>query len=806
MIKNYFFSALRNFKRNKGFSFLNILGLALGIVASLLIIQYVKYERSYDTFNSKSDRIYRIQYNSYQNGRVNFECAAAVPAVGPAMKENFTEIEEFVRLMPTGAVMRYNHPDQGIVSYREVNNIQVTESSVFKISDIDFVSGNPETCIDGPGKLAISQKVAKKYFGDEEPIGKSLTMDGTRLLEVTAVFKDLPTNSHIKFDFLASNEVFDEFDGWDWRNSWGWYDHNTYVLLKEGVDYKEFQAKWDVYLEETRGEDWKKHNHRSEFILQPLLDIHLYSNLLQESRPEEQGDGEAVYFLTIIAFFILVIAWVNYINLSTAKSLERANEVGVRKVMGAFKNQLTVQFLVESFMLNMIASSIGVVMVVLIWPFFADLTGRSMELDMIYSPEFWGTALLLFAAGTLLAGFYPAMVISSFKPATVLKGKVFKTSKGTMLRKGLVVFQFTISIILISGTIIVLQQLSFMKNEDLGININKTLVIKGPGAIDSTYQHKLESFHNETARISGVKSLTASTNVPGDEIFWTNGIRRLSGNTDAGMTVYIVGIDHRHIPAYDLKLLVGRNFSEEFNDKDKVIMNRALSEVLEYGTPEEAVGKKVRLGGDTLEIAGVIEDYHQMSLKNDKAPLVYRLTESNSFYSFKIESKNYRNVLEDIESQWAGFFAGNPFDYFFLDEFFNRQYDKDKQFSQVFSIFSFLAIFVACLGLFGLASFMTSQRTKEIGIRKALGSSIQGIVTLLSGGFTKLVLIANLFALPAAWWMMERWLQGFPYRIDVSIVVLISSGVLVVVIALLSVSYQTVKAALVNPADTLRYE
>jgi putative ABC transport system permease protein len=578
------------------------------------------------------------------------------------------------------------------------------------------------------------------------------------------------------------------------------------VLLKEGVDYKALQAKWDVYLEEVRGEDWKKNNYRQEFILRPLLDIHLHSNLLQESRPEEQGDSEAVYFLTIIAFFILVIAWVNYINLSTAKSLERANEVGVRKVMGAFKNQLTAQFLMESFVLNLLATVIGVLLVIIAWPFFADLTGRNIEFTMITAPEFWGTAILLFLGGTLLAGFYPALVISGFKPVEVLKGKVFKSSQGTLLRQGLVVFQFTVSIILISGTIIVLQQLAFMKNKELGINIHQTLVIKGPGAIDSTYNQRLESFHTETTRITGIQSMSASSNVPGDEIFWTRGIRRTSGNTDAGMTVYIVGMDHNYIPSFNINLLAGRNFSKDFNDDKKVILNRSLSQVLDFASPEEAIGQRVNLGGDTLEIAGVIEDYHQMSLKNDKAPIVFIPINANAYFSFKIETDNYRNVLADIESEWADFFPGNPFDYFFLDEFFNRQYDKDKQFSQVFTIFSFLAIFVACMGLFGLASFLTSQRTKEIGIRKALGSTIEGIVALLSGGFAKLVLISNVFALPIAWWMMDTWLQSFPYHIDVNVIVLLLSGLLVVLIALLSVSFQTVKAALLNPANTLRYE
>lgn len=805
MLKNYIRSAIRNFQKNKGFSFLNIIGLAIGIASSLLIMQYVKYEKSYDTFHNDSDRIYRVQYNGYSNGNLNFECAAAVPAVGPALKDNFDEVIEQVRLLPTGAVVSYNDPSTGFVSFREINNIQVTEPSLFKIFNIEFISGNPETCIDGSGKVAISAKAANKYFGDREPIGQTIEFDGENALEVTAVFKDLPNNSHIKFDFLVSQAFFNDMDP-DWQTNWGWYDHNTYVLLKEGVDYKELQTKWDEYVVSVRTEAWEKYNSNQEFILQPMLDIHLYSDLLQESRPEEQGDGNAVYFLTIIAFFILLIAWVNYINLSTAKSLERANEVGVRKVMGAHKNQLTIQFLMEAFILNLVASIIGVMLVVFSWPVFTELTGRDMAFTMIYDPQFWGFVTLLFVGGTILSGFYPALVISSFKPVTVLKGKIFKSSKGAFFRKSLVVFQFTISVVLIAGTIIVLQQLRFMRNKDLGININQTLVIKGPGITDSTFTDQFQSYKTETSRIPGVLGMTASSNVPGNEIIWTRGIHRLSGNTDASATVYNIGIDHDYIPSFNLTLLAGRNFSEDFNDDDKVIMNKSLATVLDFQDMEAAIGEKIRLGGDTLEIAGIIDDYHQMSLKNDKAPLVFRLMTSNSFFAYKIESSNYQQVLEDIETEWSVFFPSNPFDYFFLDEFFNKQYDSDRRFGTVFSIFSFFAIFVACMGLFGLASFMTNQRTKEIGIRKALGSSVNGIVALLSSGFAKLVLVSNLFALPLAWWVMDKWLQGFPYHIEVSLMVLLLSGFLVIIIALISVSFQTVKAALVNPANTLRYE
>jgi putative ABC transport system permease protein len=807
MLKNYIRSAIRNFSKNKGFSLLNIIGLAIGIASSLLIMQYVKYEKSYDKFNTNSDRIYRLQYNNYSNGELNFECAAAVPASGPALKENFAEVLEQARLLPMGAVVSYDDPVMGLTSFREVNNIQVTESSIFKIFNIEFISGNPETCIDGGGKVAISAKAAEKYFGQAEAIGQTITFDGGNEFEVSAVFADLPSNSHIKFDFLISQDYFSQWFGdRDWQGIWGWYDHNTYVLLDEGVDYLDLQSRWDDHLLAVRGAEWAENNSRQEFILQPLHDIHLYSNLLQESRPAEQGDGDAVYFLTIIAFFILLIAWVNYINLSTAKSMERANEVGVRKVMGAGKNQLTIQFLMEAFILNLTAAILGVLMVFLTWPVFTELTGREIAFTMIYEPQFWGFVALLFIGGTILSGFYPALVISSFQPVKVLKGKIFKSSKGAFFRKSLVVFQFTVSVVLIAGTIIVLQQLRFMKNKDLGININQTLVIKGPGITDSTYTDKLESFKTETNRITGVMGMTASSNVPGNEIFWTNGIRRLSGFTENVGSVYKVGVDHDYLPSFKLTLLAGRNFSKDFNDDDKVILNKSLATLLNYTDMESAIGEKVSLGGDTLEIAGIIDDYHQMSLKNDKAPIVFFLSTSNNFFAYKIDTDNYQKVLTDVESQWAEFFPGNPFDYFFLDEFFNKQYDSDRRFSSVFSIFSFMAIFVACMGLFGLASFMTSQRTKEIGIRKALGSSVQGIVGLLSSGFVKLVLVSNLFALPLAWWVMDLWLQSFPYHINVSFAVLLLSGFLVIIIALLSVSFQTVKAALVNPASTLRYE
>lgn len=809
MFKNYLKSAFRNFFKHRTFTFLNVIGLSLGLSASVLILQYVRYEKSYDTFHSDLENIYRIQYNIIQNGKVRVECAAAVPAAGPALKDNFPEVKQFTRLYPVSGVMAYESPERGYISFRE-EKMQITDPAIFEVFDFELLRGNPETSLQGPNKAVISENAAKKYFGDEDPIGKSISWgswDGQISMEITGILADVPENSHIKFDILLSFQTLNDMTEDASETAWGWYDFNTYVLLESETPVAELQAKWDEYLQNEHGERWEKSNSKNEFILKPLKDIHLYSNLLQESEPEEQGDAEAVYFLTIIAFFILIIAWVNYVNLSTAKSFERANEVGVRKVMGAEKGQLIRQFMAESFLINLLATTIAVIAVVFCWPIFANLSGRNIPLEYILDAQFWLLVSGLFIVGTLLSGFYPAMVLSSFKPISVLKGKIAKTEKGNIMRKSLVIFQFVSSVVLISGTIIVYQQLNFMKSRDLGIDINQTLVLEGPGITDSLYDQTLESFKHEILRIAGVKQITASSNIPGDEIFWTRGIRRLQGGPESSLTIYNVGIDHDYVPAYDLKLVAGRNFDKNFpNDNERVLINRELSESLDFNSPEMALGHMVRLGGDTLEIAGVLENYHQMSLKSKVTPLVFRLTTGSSFYSLKIESDNAQDVLASIKEPWETFFAGNPLDYFFLDSFYNKQYESDRQFGQLFGIFSLLAIFVASLGLFGLASFLTIQRTKEIGIRKVLGSSVSNIVLLLSKGFIQLVLISNLIAWPLTWWLMESWLQSFPYRIDINPMLFLGAGLGVVVIAFLSVGTQTLKAALLNPTESLKYE
>lgn len=808
MIRNYILVAFRNFQRQKSYTLLNIVGLSLGLAASLLIFQYVKYERGFDTFHSRAKDIYRIQYNGWQNGKLNFESAVAVPAATSALKDNFPEVEEYTRFLPLGGVLMYEKPGEEPIVFREEKAL-FADTMMFKVFDFKLLQGNTTTCLKGINKVILSESIARKIFQNEDPIGKRLLFNGNDVLDVTGVFADVPENSHLKFDFLVSYETINARTENQSATSWGWYDFYSFVLLKPNTNVKALQAKWDEYLVKNRKEEWDKYNRKQEFLLKPLTDIHLKSKLLYETSPEELRDGNSVYALSIIALFILIIAWVNYVNLATARSFNRANEVGVRKVVGAFRSQLIVQFVTESVILNIIATVLALGLVILLWAPFSSLTGWHIPTNYLMQKDFWILGIVLFLFGALLSGFYPAIVLSSFKPVAVLKGKVISSSGGNFLRKGLVVFQFVTSVILISGSLIVYQQLNYMKNKDLGVSIDRTLVLKGPDVlVDSLYTKNLEAFRTEVLRIPGIKGIAGSQNIPGVENYWTMGIKRLNGGPEGWNTVTHIGFDYEFVPQYNIKVIAGRNFDREFpSDEKKLMLNRAAAKELEFDDPSKAIGEKVISGGDTLEVVGVLEDFHQMSLKTAIIPLVCRLRpNAGSFYSIKLETADYKETLEAIQHPWDTFFPGNPLDYFFLDQFFNRQYARDDRFGEVFTIFTGLAIFIASLGLVGLASFMTVQRTREIGIRKVLGSSASGIVALLSRGFMQPVLIGIAIACPLGWWVMDRWLQSFPYRTNIQLWVFAFSGVLVLLIAFLSVSSQTLKAAMTKPAETLKHE
>ncbi len=803
MLYSYFRTALRSLLKNKVFSFLNIFGLAIGMACCMVIFQYVTYEQSYDKFHSNHENLYRVNYHYYKNGENIFECAAAVPAVGRAMRDNFPEVEEFSIAFPVSGIITYQDK-----SFRE-SKMQLVTPSWLEMFDWPLLRGDIKTALDGPRKAVLTESTAKKYFGDEDPLGKYMKF-GDRQFLITGITKDVPKNSHITFSILISHSTLKEGGDDSSETSWGWYDHNTYVSLKPGTDAEAFDARFNEWLLNERGERFKEYNYSQTFPLQAITDIHLGAEYLQESQPEEKGDAQSVYILGVLAIFILVIAWVNYINLASAKSLERAKEVGVRKVLGAYRSQLIRQFITESIVVNLIAAVFSVLIVSLVLPYFNQLTNSPLSLALIFNS---GTLLLViavFLAGAFLSGLYPAFVLSSFKPITVLKGKFRSSGSGNMLRKTLVAFQFTASVFLIAGTFIVYKQINFLKNYDLGFDMEQTLVLRGPGVlqVDSLWNNYVEGFKNSVTGMASVESFSTSTNVPGNEIFWTNGAKRAEAPDTDFKTMYNVGIDYDYVSSYGIELVVGRSFDKNFpTDTAAAVLNVAGIEFLGFESPEEALGKKVTHNGIDKTVVGVLANYNQMSLKTEVAPIIYRLNEaSDSFFSMKLVGGNNARTTEEVARVWEQFFPGNPFDYFYLDAFFNRQYAKDDQFGAAFSIFSGLAIVVSCLGLFGLSAFSALQRTKEIGIRKVLGASIPNILLLLSREYLWLIGIGVVLGVPLIYFFMDYWLNDFAYRTSMGWLSFAGTAAIVFVVALVTVGYQTLRSARANPSKTLRYE
>jgi putative ABC transport system permease protein len=800
MFKNYVLTTLRNISRRKGFSMLNVLGLSIGLAASLLIMQYVKDEFSYDDFHASKENIYRVQYDRYRDNELVLQCATTFPKVAPTLLADYPEVQKACRLY-----LRYGG---GVIRYDDIqmkeDNLFTADQSFFDIFSYPLLKGDRATALKEPNTAVVEEKTAHKYFGDADPIGKRLKFGNREEYEITGVIRS-PENSHLKFSFLLSYPTLVKLYGPDVEQAWGWYDFYTYIQLSPGADPKALEAKFPDFIKKYGAEGDDK---KIKFSLQRLTDIHLNSDLLQEARVN--GNGRSVYFLSIIAFFILVIAWVNYINLATARAVERAKEVGVRKAIGAGRLQLMGQFIAEALIVNFGAVITAVALMSATIPLFNTLSGKALTTSILTDPTLWYTAAALFLAGSALSGLYPAFVLSSYQPARVLKGSMKGTHEGLLLRKMLVVMQFVASVALIAGTLIVYNQLQFMQNRDLGVDIDQVLVINAPGVTDtSTYVSQLRSFKSEVQRHPNVQSFTASSEVPGNLIYWTNGGKRIGGDQELpSIVMYRMGIDHNFFNTYKNKVLAGRVFSEDFTaDTSNVILNRKAVEVLGFNTPENAVGGQVKIGDDTLTVVGVVENYHQEGLKsNFRQTAFHLLPENHSYYSVKVQAKDIDQTLAYIKEKYNQQFPENPFDYFFLDTFFQRQYQTDRQFGQVFGFFALLAIFVASLGLFGLASFTASQRTKEIGIRKVLGSTVPNIFLLLSKDFLKLVVIANVIAIPLVVYFMDKWLHTFAFRITIGYWIFLVSAVLTLLIALITVSFQSIRAAMANPVKSLRYE
>ncbi|MBC8152048.1 MAG: ABC transporter permease [Bacteroidetes bacterium] len=810
MLRNYLKIAWRNLLRNKAFTAINIAGLSIGMATCLLISLFVLDELSYDRFHQKADRIVRVVFRGTMNGEKMRE-ASVMPPVAQTLRADYPEVLEAARLRGSG-VARVTYANK---MFQE-EKLAYADSNFFQVFTLPLLKGDAKTALLQPNTVVITSIVAQKYFGSDDPIGKILTFkDVPTPYTVTGVMAPIPANSHFHFDLFASMASLPEAKAPNWLQS----SYHTYLVLPAGYDYQKLQAKLPQVTEKYMASqfekmmgvslaDIRKKGNDFGLFLQPLTDIHLRSDLKPESQLEPGGDIRYVYIFGAIALFMLLLACINFMNLSTASATKRAKEVGIRKVMGSEKGRLVGQFLAESTLLTVLSLVLAVGLVWLTLPFLNDLSGKTLRLNFGQTPWLLPGLLLFGLLVGVLAGSYPAFFLSSFKPIIVLKGSVAATSGrgGISLRSGLVVFQFFISFLLLVGTTVVYRQLGYIQNTKLGYDNEQVLVVQGTWSLA-----KNEAvFKRQLLQDSRVVRASVSGHLPtGPSNDGQFSVFPDSQNEQVARVIRY-GIDYDYLPTLGMKVVTGRNFSPAFGtDSSGVLVNETAARTFGWG--KNAVGHTLNSPNQqgeviTYRVIGVVQDFHFRSLHERIAPLAMVLGDNAGSVIVKAKTKDMAGLLASVKTQWQTFKPDEPFRFSFLDKSYQATYQAELKTGRILGLFAGLTIFVACLGLFGLATFTAEQRTKEIGVRKVLGASVMSIVGLLSKDFLKLVLIAIVMASPLAWYAMNRWLQDFAYKIDIEWWVFALAGLLAVGIALLTVSFQSIKAALMNPVKSLRSE
>ncbi len=796
MFKNYLKTAFRNIKRQKGYTFINIAGLAIGIATVTLIMLYIQFELSFDRYHKNADQIFRVilEFPEYYQGQNR---AAISPApLAAALVDDFPEVISATRFRPS---------DDVLLSYGQKrffeNNFCFTDPATFDIFSFELLLGDPETALNAPNSIIISEQMAEKYFGNEEPLGKILNYEDRYDFQVTGVLKKIPQNSHFTMDFVAPFETYGEITGSDFTR-WGISGYYTYFLLRRDADPVKLESKLSAFLEKYWDE---KHDVHDRYFIQPLTEIHLHSNLMAEITAN--NDIKYIYLLASIAFLILIIACINYMNLATARSVQRGKEVGVRKVIGAQRNQLVRQFFCESMILTIIALLVSILLINLALPAFNLFVEREMAFNITtnFQLVLWVFVLMVFIG--LFAGGYPALAISSFKPVAVLTGKFKGGSKGTMLRNTLVVIQFAISIILIISTVVVRNQLDYIKNRNVGYKRDQIVVLT---VRDTEARKNIEAIKTELLNSPNILSAASSRYLPNR--IGAQGIARWPGKPkDLELPIYASTVDYDFIGLFEIKIVKGRNFSRKFpsDANGAFLLNEAAVKALGWEIP---VGRDfyhtLHHERGSGKIVGVMKDFHLHSLHQKIEPLYFFLdpNKKHSYLSLKIRANNIPETIAFIEDKMKVFSPKYPFDYNFFDVLFDQAYKSERKIESMFRTFALIAILIACLGLFSLASFTIEQRSKEIGIRKVLGASVIGIVRLLSKEFLKWVLIANIVAWPVAYFTMNKWLQDFAFKTDLSFFTFLVSALVALGIAFLTIGYQALKAAIANPVEALRYE
>jgi putative ABC transport system permease protein len=804
MFKNYLKIALRNLHRFRTYSLINITGLIIGMACFILVFLYVQDELSYDRYHENSRQIYRITAEANITGQ-NMQTATTPAPLAPTLTDEFPEVLGAVRFLCS------HSGRDSLIAYGEKkfyeSRFLYADQNVFDIFSFKLIKGDPETALKNPHSIILTEEMAKKYFGNEDPLGKVMTVNNRSDFQITGVLRRIPHNSHFRFDFLASFATLTEADKSISQN-WGDLSYHTYLLLAEGSSPVELESKLPLIVKKYVSKFFESYLGNVEnmtsmfkFHVQPLTGIHLHSQLLGEI--EANSDINYVYIFSAVAFFILIIACINFMNLATARSSCRAKEVGMRKVVGAQRSQLIGQFLGESFLLSFISLLLAIGLVEILLPAFNAISEKEISLN--YSQS-WivliGLVGMAFVVG-FLSGSYPAFLLSSFRPIEVLRGKVKSSLAVPFLRKILVIFQFSVSVILITGTVVIRDQLIYIRNKNLGFDKEQLVAIPlRSNEIIRNYQ----SIKNELLQYPDIVKVSASSTLPGRGL-GTSVFRPEGASDDNCLLMYNISVDYDFIKTLGIELLAGRSFSKDFSsdDREAFIINEAAVKKLGWKSP---IGKQVEyISVRKGTVIGVVKDFHYLSLHQKIEPfLLYVDPEDFRYFAVKIRPQNISRTLAFLEDKWRKFDPAHPFEYSFLDDDFDKLYKADKKLGQIFVSFTALAIFIACLGLFGLTSFTAEQRTKEIGIRKVLGASVPDIIVLLSREFTKWVLAANLIAWPVAYYAMNRWLQNFAYRISISLWMFFLAASLTFVISLFTVSFQAVRAAVSNPVKALRYE
>ncbi|MDQ2721102.1 MAG: ABC transporter permease [Bacteroidota bacterium] len=809
MIKNYFKIAFRNLMKYKFISFINLFGLTVGLTCCLLITTYVLNELSYDRYNKNAENIYRVtrSFNN-QDGVVSLNLSTISPPFGYYFPTDFQEIKKMTRLLNAGTIS-FKYKEKLISE----PNVYFADENLFKVFTLKVLKGNPNTALEDPFSIMMSEGEAKKYFGNDDPMNKVIRSNNQFDLKVTGIYKDFPENSFMHPGVLVSfNTLKDSavYGAENMRTNWGNNSFFTFLLLPDHYDVQKMITRFPVFLDKRMAGQYGA-NQPSKFTklgLQKLTDIHLYSHTDYEAEPN--GDISRVYIFSAIALFILLIACINYMNLSTARSALRAKEIGIRKVIGARKKELIFQFLSESVLIAWAAISIAFLLLYFALPWLRQLSGQELSVSILLK---WQVLVPLFLTPFIvgiLSGLYPALFMSSFQPVKTLKG-IFKAGGGNIsFRKILVVAQFTISIILIITTIIVFQQLRYMQNTSLGYDKEHIITLPYYNSINPQY----DAFRNDLLQKSGIKDVARSSRIPTGRLLDAQGASTMVGDSLRPVTADIknVSADYDFIPTYGIHLVAGRNFSRDYSmDTSNFILNESAVKAIGWKSPQDAVGKDFKYGNMKGEVIGVIGDFHFESLQHRIVPIVLinpATTPSNSsfnYLSIKIAG-NIPASLASVEKIWKTYLPELPYQYTFLNENFDKLYQTEQRQGTIFTVFACIAIFIACLGLFGLSAFEIAQRVKEIGVRKVLGAKVSSIVTLLSKDFLKLVLVATIIAFPIAWFAMSHWLQGFAYRINIHWWVFILSAILALIVALFTISFQAIKAAVANPVKSLRSE